>query len=1401
VTDTLSPCIAWDDLIAAPTSARLDTIPSSPHPSPDPSMDIEAALLHDVFTTSARRTPTAPAVLAGGVVTSYAALDRRSDRLARRLTAHGVGPGVAVGISMERSADAYAALLAVLKAGAAYVGLDPTTPPERVAAIAEDCAMRLVLYDGRGSLPACVQPVWLADLEAETAGLPEVETLRRATPDDLCYIVYTSGSTGRPKGVAIPHRAAMHYVRVATGVYGVAAHDRVWQGFSLAFDASVEEIWLAFAAGACLVSGTREQVTSGPSLADHLTAQDVTVFSCVPTTLSLFERDLPSLRLLIVGGEACPPELVARWARPGRRMLNTYGPTEATVVATWAELEPGRPVTIGRPLPGYRALVLDDDLAETPAGAVGQLYIGGPSLARGYVNLPALTTERFIDNPYVGRMPDAPRLYASGDLVQLDADGALIFRGRRDGQVKIRGFRVELGEIESALLAWPGVRAAAAAVHERAAGQSDLVAYVVLPAGAALDRAGVVAALRETLPPYMLPAFIEILDALPVGTSGKLDRARLPAPRPTSAVAGTEAVAPEGAIEAAVADACARALGHARLSVTDDFFLDLGGHSLAAARAVCMLRAEQGAPVDVPDVYAHPTVRGLAALIAERGARETETGAETTGEEMFDQPLPVSRLRHALCGAGQALALYPLFLLKALPLLLPFVALVTLSLPGPLLIAAIGAIILALGPLTMGLALAAKWTLIGRYRAGDHPLWGGYYVRWWLVRQIEGLVPLHVFAGSPLLVSYARLMGARIGRGAYLGTSSPVAWDLLEVADGASIGDDASVSCYAVSGGRLRFGRVRVGRDGYVGARALVAPGAAIEEGAALDALGMLGPGEIIPAGERWGGSPARRLDERDTDLALLRASGTQQAATDPKRLPYALAAAGIMALPLIAGLPELPLVLWGYERLGGLGLLLVVPPSAILFVPALSLLLAAIKRLLPPARQGVVPLGSAARLRYWVVDRLLLTEMESAPTLFGTLYAAPWLRLLGAKIGSGSEVSTVAHFAPDLVTVGPGSFLADDVYVQTTKVCAGRVLSLPARLGAGSFIGNSACVSMGAALPDDCLVGALSLSPRDAAPNSSWLGSPPIALPRRQLFDGFDDTRTVRPPRRLVALRLALEACRIALPGVLVGLAGAATYDSLVVIHDRLGLGAAVALAPLAEAAWGGVMALLVVGVKWALVGRYRPRVAPLWSHVVWRSELVTGLYEAVAVPLLLEALTGTPFATPYLRLLGAKIGRRVYLESLDMTEFDLVDIGDEASLGHECTVQTHLFEDRIMKMDRLVIGAGSTVGARAAVLYGTELGAGAEIGPLSLMMKGESFEPATRWAGIPARRENWAPPARASVRALESRPAISARQDVVVSSILPTGRAVRAARRHAGASGVSRWGEGGGTGEGAAR
>lgn len=1303
---------------------RLATASHAPRPSPVGTLDTLPAL----FAASVARHGGCDAVCDAGVAISYTELDRRSARLASLLVARGVGRGSAIGICMERGAGAYVAILAVLKAGAAYVPLDPRYPLDRVGTIAADCALALLICDAIPAAPGVLPWVPLSALEAEASEpLLHPQPIPEVLPDDLGYIIYTSGSTGRPKGVAITHASAAHFVRAASRVYEVHPEDRVWQGFSLAFDASVEEIWLTLANGACLVSGTQAEVTSGPALAGHLARAGVTVFSCVPTALALLEQDVDSLRLLIVGGEACPPDLAARWCRPGRRMLNTYGPTETTVVATWSELRPGTPVTIGVPLPGYRVLLLDEHLAKAAPGASAQIYIGGPGLARGYLNQPELTAERFIVNPYAAEMPDAPRLYATGDLGSLTDYGEIAFRGRIDGQLKLRGFRIELGEIEAALLAQLGVAAAAATVHERSGGLRDLVAHVVPRDGVGLDRATLAAALRQRLPSHMVPGFIELCDALPLGISGKVDRSRLPAPDTSAAIGSGEYVAPRDDAERAVAAVWARVLGHARVSVTDDFFLDLGGHSLAAAAAISVLRVELDAPsLAVPDLYAHPTVRALAALLPERAARiATSTPSAAS---------PVSRAWHALCGAAQALALYPITLVGLLPLLLPFVAFERFDYSPLAVVLATILSFVVVRPFQMAVAIAAKWALIGRYREGSYPLWGRYYLRWWLAARFEDLVPLHRLAGSPLLNTYARLMGARIGRGVYLGLASPAAWDLLSVGDGASVGDDASLPGYEVVAGRLRFGSLRIGRGAVVGARAAVGIGAAIGDGASLDPLGLLASYTVVPDGSRWGGSPAGPIDLPDPELEALRALPAPPA---PRALPYALAAVGIALLPSLAGLAELPLVLWAYRSLSTPWFLLSMAPAAACYVLSLALLLAAVKRTLP-VRPGIQTIGSRAHVRRWAADQLLGLALEGLPTLFGTLYAAPWLRLLGARIGSRTEVSTVAHFAPDLVRIGPDCFVADDVHAGAVAVAAGRAALREVHIGRGSFVGNSACLVGGTTLPEDSLIGVLSLAPQDAAPGSSWLGSPALSLPRRQLWTEQAGDRQFAPTRRIRAVRLAIEAARILLPPALNAIAAAAALTWLAWVAGAHGLLLALASAPVAELLLGLAAALLVAAAKWALVGCYRPRVDALWTHFVWRSELATGLYEAVAVPQLLKNLLGTPFIAPYLRLLGAKVGRRAYIGTTNLTEFDLVEIGDEAMLGHDCTVQTHLFEDRVMKMDTLTIGARCAVGAHAVALYGTIMGAGSELGALSLLMKGESFAAGSRWAGIPARADH---------------------------------------------------------------
>jgi non-ribosomal peptide synthetase-like protein len=412
----------------------------------------------------------------------------------------------------------------------------------------------------------------------------------------------------------------------------------------------------------------------------------------------------------------------------------------------------------------------------------------------------------------------------------------------------------------------------------------------------------------------------------------------------------------------------------------------------------------------------------------------------------------------------------------------------------------------------------------------------------------------------------------------------------------------------------------------------------------------------------------------------------------------------------------------------------LVAGPLAVLTACAL---VAAGKRLAVPVTEpGIHPLRSSLGLRKWFADRLMAMSLEITNTLYATLYAAPWLRLLGARIGRRSEVSTAAHIDPDLLTLGDESFVADFASVGAATFAAGAMALGRTELGRRCFVGNAAVVRSHTRLGDNSLIGVQSVAPtRPVEAETSWLGSPAIFLPRRQQSEAFSEEVTYRPTRRLVAARLFVEYFRVTLPATLLSLA-ALLAAFLELSLARRGASPLVLIAATPAVACGAGLAatLLVVALKWLLVGRYRPRVEPLWALFVRRSELITGLYESVAVPALLGMLTGTPWIAPALRLFGARIGRRTCIQTTYLTEFDLVRVGDDACVGASASLQTHLFEDRVMKMSTVTLGEGSTVGARAVVLYDARLAAGAVLDPLSLAMKGESLPAGGRWRGIPA-------------------------------------------------------------------
>src|SRR5215471_212681 len=430
----------------------------------------EPRLLHEFFEHQVRVRPEHPAIICNGEVATYLELDRLSDHIAMLVHGRGLGPGSLIALYSEKSLGLFAAMLGVLKAGAGYVPIDPRFPIARIQSILADADVRIVFSDGvlarNLAQHVSAEVVCLEEELARNIEIAPPLAPVAITPEDACYVIYTSGSTGHPKGVVIEHRNAVNFVRSLRSVYGLNEGDRVYQGFSIAFDASIEEIWGAFSVGGTLVVPDGEISRSAFDAAEFINANKVTFFSTVPSFLAVLPAQLPTVKLLVLGGEACSPELVARWALPGRRMLNTYGPTEATVVATVAECIAGQPVTIGKPLPGYKTFVLDEELHPVNIGDSGELYIGGESVARGYLNRPELTAERFISNPFAVDRCGSDRLYRTFDLVRCLEGDELQFIGRSDGQIKIRGFRIELSEIEAVLMEHPAIRAAAVSVVE-----------------------------------------------------------------------------------------------------------------------------------------------------------------------------------------------------------------------------------------------------------------------------------------------------------------------------------------------------------------------------------------------------------------------------------------------------------------------------------------------------------------------------------------------------------------------------------------------------------------------------------------------------------------------------------------------------------------------------------------------------------------------------------------------------------------------------------------------------------------------------------------------------------------------------------------------------------------------
>ncbi len=1300
---------------------------------------IRPEALADLFEATARRIPDKTALIFGDIEFSYGELDRLADSAARALAADGVGAGDLIGLWLPRGIDLLVAQLAIAKTGAGWLPFDADTPAERVRTCLDDAQAKGLVSDTEltRNITPPIAHLWSIDtLQATPA-----PAFQRPPPkaDDPAYVIYTSGSTGKPKGIRIDQGAICHFLRSENSRLGIREDDRVYQGFSVAFDMSFEEIWISYLVGATLWIAPKELTTDPERLPLAIDENGISVLHVVPTLLALFDHELPRVRLINLGGEACPEALVERWAK-NRQLFNTYGPTEATVSASLAELKAGERVTIGEPLPNYGLLVIDPQIENSlrllPKGETGELCITGPGIAAGYLGRPELTAEKFLANPFAQGANDT-RLYRTGDLARIDDHDRVQCLGRTDDQVKIRGFRVELGEIEATLCRQPGVGTAAVLLRNDD-GMERLIAYIVAD-DAAPSAQELRHRLGEALPSYMVPAQIEQLAEMPRLISGKIDRHALRALPLSPPVADGAADAPKTPEEIALFAALNRLFPGQPIRRDADFFNDLGGHSLFAARLASMLRADpRFAGCTVRDIYQHRRVGRIA---------EHLTASETQAA-MVPAWTPPPAWKRWLCGAAQAAAIPPLVVLRMLQWLAPFFTYHYFTGdPGDSIARAIakslGVFLLA----TLAgfvVAIVGKWLLAGRLRAGRYPLWGVTYFRWWLADRLIEAAPVYMLSGSPLLVWWLRSLGARIGRETNIGSVTLRAPDLLTIASGASIGNAVNLENARVEHGFLLLGDIRIGQDAYVGSYAVLEGNTRIEDQGHLDGQSALRDGACIPAGRQWRGSPARDVCAHQKSLPPRPSVGKGRLLGE--RLFFIFGAALAATLFFIPVFPSFMLVdwldtdspAWGNGVSGQLVKYFVFAfPATAVLILCTALLSAGLRwGLLPRLKEGIWPVHSWPFLSRWMVNQIQEASLNVLHGVYATVYAPFWYRLLGAKVGRDAEISTAQGLVPDLLTLGDETFIADAVMLGDEEVDGGWMRMRPTTISRRSFVGNGAFIPDGTRLPENVLIGVHTRAPDngDMQSGDTWLGSPAIHLPAREQTAGFPESLTFRPSPLRRFGRALIEAFRIVTPHALVIAVGYTIVLDLMPWAEAGGWQAVIWPLMLAGLGYGLGSFIFVALLKWLLIFRYQQRAQPMWTLFVWLSEGITNLYEGVAVPNFMRYLRGTPWLPLAFSLLGCRIGRGVYLDTTDITEFDCVHIGNHSELNALCCPQTHLFEDRVMKIDHVRIGERVCLGPRSSVLYSASVGDNTLLGPLTLVMKGESLPANTRWHGCPA-------------------------------------------------------------------
>jgi non-ribosomal peptide synthetase-like protein len=1322
----------------------------------------------------------------GEVAVTYSELRDRSNRLARFFEAHGVTAGARIAILLDRSIDSYAAVLAASKLGAAYVPLDTSFPIDRIHFMLEDSAVSAVItlrgFANRFS-DVNADVLLLDDCYDEIEMLPATNfrpAINEIVLDPLAYIIYTSGSTGRPKGVPIRHSSICNFIDIAAALYGYVPSDRVYQGMTIAFDFSFEELWVPLAAGATLIPAPSQAKLIGSDLTDFLTTRNVTALCCVPTLLATLEPDLPQLRLLLVSGEACPSDVIAKWLVPGRRVLNAYGPTETTVTATWSLVEPNKPITIGGPLPTYSVIIIDPDtgLALEP-GKTGEICIAGVALCDDYLNRPDQTERAFIPDFLILSDNPSGRLYRTGDLGRINGSNEIEYLGRIDTQVKIRGYRIELSEIESLARSVEGVEQAVVQPFDLDGSGTILVAYLTPShAGKALDMASIDAVLRAALPTYMVPAYYEQLEEIPLLPSNKADRSALQPPSGNRfAATDAELVEPRTAREGELALLLADVLKREQVSVTANFFDELGADSLSMAAYATVIRKQLGLRrVSMRQLYENPSIADLAVTLDKLSAEVLAKKPADSNVVKPDEAKPAESFKSAsvkraaerheaaphkasnfarfatgvaqIAVYGTWLFLSELSIIAAYEWVTAGVGLVEIYLRTVL-----ATSFIFFG--TSAVLIATKWFVIGRFTTDPIPVWSIKYLRFWIARVAIQINPMVLFAGTPLYLDYLRLLGVRIGKGTLiLAQRPPICTDLISIGANTVIRQDVLFRGYTACNGYLYPGTVSIGSNALICEATMLDIFTSVGDGSQLGTTSALLEGQEIPANSIYQGSPAEPCKSNFDRVAPCRPSQSRKLVFSTMQL-YTHCFVTMPCLAFIISLLfDLVTAKVGLDtKSSGLMFLENAAVGGSIIYLGELLILMFVVLIIPRFLNWFVkpevayPLYGAQYELAQIISHISNNRLLN--TIFGdSSMIVHWLSAVGYDLSRSTQTGSnfgvdQRHHSPFLCEFNRNTLVSDGLKMLNMETSSTSFIMRKVTMPPDTYVGNLVHYPADSRLGPNCLIATKAALPIDGELRTDvgLLGSPPFEIPRTVARDHcFDHFKQPEILKQRLAKKLRSNLVTLGLyllrSWALVAMGLLLSYGCLKLLNeDKFGsnivfTALALTIASLAFIILSALFSILCE----RLVCKFRrlePRYCSLYDKQFWAHERFWKLnYNAF-----LTVFNGTPMKPLFLRLQGAKIGRGLFDDGGGLTEPSMVEIGDDCILNYSSHLQSHSLEDGTFKSDRIKMGNHCTLGTNAFAHYGTIMHDDSVLEADAFLMKGSVMERGTRWLGNPAR------------------------------------------------------------------